>query len=328
VTGAPVFLDYMIHEAPAVAAPRALLVLIAGGALNAGIVLDGSGGVSVAGGNYLVRSAHLFAAQGYRVLTIDRPDDYLDYYDGLLSSSYDDYRISMMHAVDLSAVINRVNTTGLPVVLVGTSRGAISVAAQHRLAELVAMSSPVTSGSSGFPVGTAEADPADVTEPAYVLWHRQDACTGTTPGNAELLALALPDGTGQEASGGFIREGFNTPDEVCGAFHYHGFYGIESCTAALHSSWLDDKVSTLPTVRPSAASLATTVSPGTTAMISLAGAYIAGGGGALSVSLPHIQSSLGGSLMITGDTVTYTPAAGVSNTNDTFVYVVKEAGGG
>ena len=87
-------MDYMVHEPPG--APTALIVLIAGGQLTAGI--EGLNGIGIApssaGGNFLVRSAHLFAAQGYRVLTIDRPSDFFDYTMGGGSGfAYDNYRI-------------------------------------------------------------------------------------------------------------------------------------------------------------------------------------------------------------------------------------------
>ena len=100
-----VSIDYMVHAA---GMPKAVLVLIAGGVLNAGITGDiNTGPVTAAGGNFLVRSAHLFAAQGYTVITIDRPDDFLDDTQGSTSgSAYDGYRTSVRHAVDISAIVN------------------------------------------------------------------------------------------------------------------------------------------------------------------------------------------------------------------------------
>ena len=51
-------------------------------------------------------------------------------------------------------------------------------------------------------------------------------------------------------------------------------------------------------------------------------------GGALTYSLPHTSTSLGGTISISGTDVTYDPPIGESNIVDTFVYVVNEAGGG
>ena len=98
-SGPVITMDYMVHEPPGI--PAALVVLIAGGQLNAGIqVGTGIGSPpSFAGANFLVRSAHLFAAQGYRVLTIDRPSDFSDYIGSSTSGyAYDGYRTSMAHA--------------------------------------------------------------------------------------------------------------------------------------------------------------------------------------------------------------------------------------
>jgi hypothetical protein len=67
----------MLHE-PATA-PKALVFLISGGKMNSYIIgSEITGEVTVAGNNFLVRSAHLFAAQGYRVITMDRPSDHVN----------------------------------------------------------------------------------------------------------------------------------------------------------------------------------------------------------------------------------------------------------
>lgn len=325
-TGPTITMDYMVHEPPAI--PAALLVLISGGQLNS--VIEGGSGIGFAptnaGGNFLVRSAHLFAAQGYRVLTIDRPDDYLDYTGGLGNgSAYDGYRISMAHAVDLSQLINVVNAAdNLPVILAETSRGSISAVAQHALSSALAISAPLTSGN-GNPIGTANVLPANVPGPVHVSWHVLDGCGVTTPTNAQSLVSDFPDATGVSISGGFASSSSTSP---CNADHYHGFPGIESCATKQATNWMAVELATLPITRPVATAQSDSTTLNMQKLIDLAGFATAAGGGALTYTLPHASTSLNGSISIAGTNVTYTPPSGVSSIVDTFVYVVSEAGGG
>lgn len=322
-TGNPLAMDYMVHES--VGTAKALIVLIAGGQLTAGITGTGTT-LTGAGGNFLVRSAHLFAAQGYRVVTVDRPSDALDYTGGLTNGwAYDSYRISTEHAVDLSQIINTVNTMNLPVVIAGTSRGSISAVKQHRLGSLLVLSAPLTSGGNGSPIGSANVSAAGVSAPVHVSWHALDGCSVTTPANAASLMGELPDAAGVEISGGFASA---SSSSECNADHYHGFPGIESCTVQQSTDWIASELTSLPATRPVASSVVDATTTNTQKTIDLAGAAMPSAAGALSYFLPHAASSLGGTISIAGDVVTYNPPAGVNGIVDTFVYVVEEAGGG
>lgn len=318
-------LDYMIHE-PVAPPKNILMVLIAGGQLDAAITGGGDGApVTTAGINFLVRSAHLFAKQGYRVMTIDRPSDYEDFRDPPLSthgSALDvNYRVRVQHAVDLSAMINRVNSSNYPVVIIGTSRGAISAVAQYQLGAAIAISSPVTSGSLGAPVTLSDA--SKVSAPAHVLWQVDDGCVNTAPSASEALANAFPFGDGSAVKGGFEPAGEN----LCGAISHHGFLGIESCAVGKTTGWVDSKLVSLPTSRPEANPVTESTSIDTPRSFDISGAAT---GISLTYSLPHSETSLGGTVSINpiNNFVTYTPPTGVSGKTDTFVYVVTEAGGG
>ncbi len=70
----------------------------------------------------MVRSVKLFAAQGYRVIIVDRP---FDQETTAFTALYDACRVSMAHAVDLSSIINTENPNNLAVIIAGTSRGTI-----------------------------------------------------------------------------------------------------------------------------------------------------------------------------------------------------------
>jgi hypothetical protein len=178
-----------------------LVVLFAGGNGDTQITGDpNTGEVTHAGNNFLVRSAQLFAKHRYLAVTIDRP---------LVGPSqtpefstnqeYDQYRVSAAHGIDIAAVVTAVNVDDLPVFLAGTSRGAISAVAQHRLGLGiigVLLLSPVTSQGGnpanlfiGHPDSTTyqSLQPEFVTVPAHVLAHELDACGVSTPADSEVL---------------------------------------------------------------------------------------------------------------------------------------------
>ena len=327
--GSPVTVEYMIHDAtdPAtgnIIPGKALLVLIAGGQLTA--FIDGIGStVTNSGGNFLVRSAHLFAAQGYRVVTIDQPSDAATVWippGNTFGSAMDGYRVSPAHAVDLARIIDVADPNrGLPVVLAGTSRGAISSVAQAALAQAVALSSPVTAGSSAgvYPVGSTQADPARVGVPARVVWHVNDGCWASTPAAARALVGQFASGSGVPVHGGFVNPA--APQDVCGAFSYHGFLGIESCAVEQHTSWLDG----LALAKPAGAVPSITLSSVGGASVSFdAGNWVPPGG---NVVLPHGASVHGGSVSLVGALLSYAPPAGLTGTTDSFVYVVRSADG-
>lgn len=318
-----VTVDYMVHQANGKA--KALLILLPGGDGNAKFETAGGGTVTFASGNFLVRSAHLFAEQGYKVVTVNRPSDFATY------THYDDYRRSAKHAIDLSVVINAELITDLPVIVAGTSRGAISAVAQHRLVDAVALSSPVTTGASGTPVSEASLKdrlkPSSVTVPAHMMLHVKDACTVSPPaGSIDLVAAFNPD-----ASVNVLEGGFDATDKVndCKANAYHGFFGIESCAVGATTDWLAGL--SLPTSRPifgSANKRDLYAIPGTPVTISLPFGVEAVNGGTISYSLPHGKTSLGGTVTIDGNQVTYTASAGSSGLTDTYVFIAEESGGG
>ena len=145
-TGTQVTMDYFINWPSNGSAPKALVVLIGGKDLNmefAGDTTTGVANPSTGGGNFVVRTAQLFADAGYVTVAINRPSDLPD-----SIADTDKYRISVKHAVDILTVLKYVNTENLDVFLVGTSCGAISAVASNLIAAGISLSSPVTSPPS------------------------------------------------------------------------------------------------------------------------------------------------------------------------------------
>lgn len=157
----------------------AALVLLPGGGGH--LDLDEAGCPRALTGNSLVRSLSLFQEEGFVTVLVDAPSDHPGE-DGLAG-----FRITTQHADDLGRVIADVRArTGLPVWLLGTSRGAISAAnAAARLSggaapDGLVLTSPVTYGSRGNKAWVAQSvfdlPLQDIKVPALVVGHAADQC--------------------------------------------------------------------------------------------------------------------------------------------------------
>lgn len=336
-TGTPVTVRYTVHRPSNGALPKAVVYLIAGGQLNANFVGGDAttGSITSAGGNFLVRSAQLIAEAGYLAVVMDRPSDRSG-----IPPNTDNYRVSVDHAVDILTLLRRVNTDKLPVILAGTSRGALSVVANNLIAAGLHISSPVTSGTgTQLYVGIAgrpNLQAAYVQRPTHVLWHQDDLCPVSTP--AKSLALfnnlirpgfAFPSKTIATDGVRVTTPSTTVQPDVCGAFDYHGFLGIEPTIIAIDMAILDNFVASLVgNTAPDAAFVSMSTSLGNAAKIDLSTITRSAKKNRLAYALPHAMTSLGGRVTLRGTKVTYTPPAAITNRTDYFVYVVTDRKGG
>ncbi|HEY2990363.1 MAG TPA: hypothetical protein VGL11_21795 [Candidatus Binatia bacterium] len=268
-----VSVPYMKHEATGNV--KAIAVLLAGGDGEAHLTPDSCINnnppcdpvpLTHSGGNFLVRSAQLFAERGFRALTIDQPSP-LPSGDtcGISGECYDVYRVSQRHSLDIAAVVRKENPGHKPVFLVGTSRGTESAVAQNVLGVGSMLSSPVTLAPvtpATNPPTAQVPNPCDanhkpyvddcyygqlkapsVTVPVQILMHEEDpnttACYVATVQDAQNLRDDLKtngnNGVGvdtffHQETGGFEVVDPNTGQVVdaCGHESFHGFLGIES----------------------------------------------------------------------------------------------------
>jgi hypothetical protein len=334
-TGTQVTMDYFINWPSSGSAPKALVVLIGGGDLNMNLTGNTTTGVAdtTGGGNFVVRTAQLFAEAGYATVAIDRPSDLPS---GSIAAT-DQYRITVKHAVDILTVLKHINTENLDVFLAGTSRGAISAVASNLIAAGISLSSPLTRDVEpshlyvGKP-GVANLQPSFVKRPVHVLWHQNDLCPVSMPLDSQALYNSLLNYTPAAyniASGGVRVTTDSDNVNVCGAFDYHGYLGIETTAVGYITDWFNAQVSTFAgNRRPEAAFVTVTTPPGVSKQINLATLTRDQDGDSLSYALSHTKTSLGGSVALNGSTVTYTPPAGVNNKTDYFVYVVTDGKGG
>jgi hypothetical protein len=348
-TVTPVTMDYFINwPSNPSNPPKAVVVLIGGGDLDMGFAKDTMQGPGVpletGGGNFVVRTAQIFAEAGYLTIAINKPSD-LPPANTTCSATppdpceeaADQYRVSVNHAVDILRILKHFNTQNLPVFLAGTSRGAISAVALNLIATGVSLSSAVTNNindSAEHYVGenVAHLRLSSVKRPVHVLWNEKDACQVSVPADSQNLADNLANASSDSVTGGTPvttdGNGLSAGDiSPCGAFDYHGYFGIETIAVGKITAWLDDQVAALAgDVPPEAPSKTINTASGAIKQTNLAN--LTGNQSGLSYGLFHAKTSLGGKVSISGSTVTYTPPAGVSDNTDYYVYFVTDGSGG
>ncbi len=179
-------------------------------------------------GNFLVRSRRLLAAGGIAAAVMDAPSD--------RASGMDDYfRLSEAHAEDIGKVVTDLKTRfpGLPVFLVGTSRGTVSAASAGRrlgksvdgvvLTATLFLASNRQPGLSGF-------DYAAIPAPLLFVHHADDGCAYTPYAPARRLSERYPLVT--------VSGGSPAQSAPCEAMSEHGFLGREAATIEAITNWM------------------------------------------------------------------------------------------
>ena len=207
-----------------------------GAAATVVLLPGGGGGIGLRDGvptsdNFLVRSRDHFAAHGFNVAVVSRPTDKeLDY----------EFRVSPAHIEDLRQVVEYLKTdTGLPVWLVGTSRGTVSAAAaaitfgNEKLAGL-ALTSSVTSNKRTGAVPEQKLEAIRI--PVLVLHHEKDACSVTFPRGARWIIDGLKNAPVKKLV--MVNGGANPTGDPCEPLHWHGFIGMEKQAVDIMANWI------------------------------------------------------------------------------------------
>ena len=214
---------------------KAAVVLFAGG--HGGLQMSESGALQWGKGNFLVRSAPLFAAHQLAVAIVDAPSDRQSY------PHLSGFRQSGEHAADIKAVIAWLReNTKLPVWLVGTSRGTQSAAG-------VATRLSANEGPNGIVLtATVLNDPRErsvtdmaldkLTIPVLVVHHEQDACRVTLFRDVPRLMEKLSSAPRKEL---VTFRGGENHGNPCEAMAYHGFNGLEKDVVAKIAAWVTAK---------------------------------------------------------------------------------------
>jgi pimeloyl-ACP methyl ester carboxylesterase len=208
--------------------PKVAAILFAGG--NGKLRLWQGRGLRT--NNFLVRSRGLFAKGGVLVVTVDAPSDRRE--EGL-----DDFRDSAEHRTDITAVLRWLRAqTRVPVWLIGTSRGTVSVA--HLAARLpvdgAVFTASVTRASRRRPATVYEGDLENMKMPVLLAHHREDLCGVTPVANVPDVAGRLRNAVKTET---LLFEGGKPPESgACQARSAHGFFGIEDEVVGAIVRWM------------------------------------------------------------------------------------------
>ena len=212
--------------------PKAAVILFAGG--HGGLQIFPNGSFNWGDNNFLVRTRQLFADQGLLVVVVDAPSDRQSppYLSG--------FRQRPEHVADIKAVIAWVREqAGVPVWLVGTSRGTQSAA--YVAIELggaegpdgLVLSATMLTDDKGRPVMAMPL--GELRIPVLVVHHEQDGCRHCSfkdiPSLMEKLG-SLPKKQLLSFKGGENR------GDPCQALAYHGFNGLEREVVAQTATWI------------------------------------------------------------------------------------------
>ncbi|MGH8660434.1 MAG: alpha/beta hydrolase [Burkholderiales bacterium] len=218
--------SYLVSSPPAGKA-RAVAILFPGGAGKVDLEREAARTL-LDRGNFLVRSRRLFAGNGIAAAVLDAPSDQS-------LGMEDEFRLGSAHAEDIGRVVAdlRRRFSGLPVYLVGTSRGTISAASAARqlgsgvdgvvLTATVFLASRRQPGLSGF-------DFSSIPVPLLFVHHVEDGCQYTPHSEAKRLADRYPLIA--------VTGGAPPQSKPCDAMSAHGFLGREADTVDAITRWM------------------------------------------------------------------------------------------
>jgi len=212
------------------------VVLVAGGHGNLEISSDGRLGWDV--GNQLVRTRSLYAAAGFVAAVPDIAPEFKR-----PGGADEGYRSSAGHARDLGGVVAYLRPQASPVWLIGTSRGAMSVAnAAARLSGperpdgIVITSGLLMSTRRDSPSAQSTVRGLDrIAVPTLLVNHELDQCRFSPASDAPAfrrLLTGAPRVDVKTLSGG-VSEG-----PPCESGAYHGFNGLDQNIVDLVTAWL------------------------------------------------------------------------------------------
>lgn len=214
-----------------VGTPRAAAVMIAGGPGRTAIRKIGDA-IVINENGFLQRTRKQFADNGIAVALVDVPSDQKEL--------WRDFRMTERHARDIEGVIEKLREIygGIPVYLVGISRGGLSVAyvakfLKEKVTGIVPMSA-LYRDRKGHSLESF--DWGQLKQEILIVGHRHDGCANTLYSDAADVArtykLPLISVTGGH------QQLEKSPRGECGPYAHHHFLGMEGPVAAEIVNWM------------------------------------------------------------------------------------------
>jgi dienelactone hydrolase len=217
---------------PAKTSPaKVVAVMFPGGYGDIHLPTDGSLPPVTRNGNFLVRTRELFRDNDVGLAILDVPSDHRT---GGLT---DGVRMSAEHVTDVRAVVQDLRTRfpGAKIMLVGTSRGTLSVAYVARamgtaIDGVVETSSLFVGGGRAGPGSLSDFGWEAIKAPLLFVHHEDDGCRVCPYSGAKYLATRYPLIT--------VRGGSAPESDPCEAMSAHGYIGAEVPTVAAIKNWM------------------------------------------------------------------------------------------
>ena len=210
--------------------PEAAALLFVGSEGIINLKVEG-GKINFQPGNFLPRSRREFIRNGVVPVVLDVPTDQKN---GMSEA----FRAGAAHATDVRAVVAEVKKRypGVPVFLVGTSKGTLSaaylaVALESDVAGAVLTSTLFFEGPKHRPRPVLAAfNWSKVKIPVLVVHHESDDCFATPHYEAARLGCRFPLVT--------VKGGQPPKSGPCEPFSAHGFFGKEAETVDAIAAWM------------------------------------------------------------------------------------------
>ena len=209
-------------------APQAVAVLYVGGGGTIRARME-DGQVKYGARNFLPRSRGEFARNGIVPVIMDAPSD--------LAELSEEYRSGEEQVADATAAIAEVKKRypGLPVYIVGTSRGTLSAAYLGRalgneVAGVVLTSTVFIPPPRRPALSLQGFDYASIKGPLLLVHHRDDSCSVTPYWAAARVGERYPLIS--------VRGGKPAESPPCEPLAAHGFYGKEAETVDAIAAWI------------------------------------------------------------------------------------------
>ncbi|MEM8971432.1 MAG: hypothetical protein AAGD43_05120 [Pseudomonadota bacterium] len=230
----------VLVERPDKGPVRAALVLLPGG--DGRLKLDPTGRIGRMRNNFLVRTRPDFHRAGYVTALVDAPSD-RQRKPGLLAG----YRASKVHAArDIGTILLNLKTTfGVPVFVIGTSRGAVSAANAARrsgqkfagVALTASITVPNRRGASLRSVMLEK-----ISTPTLFVHHASDSCS-VTPLHGARASFERMQDAGVPVRWSTVTGGHSNIAPCKGKSH-HGFWGVEGQAVGHLKTWIEKVIST------------------------------------------------------------------------------------
>jgi pimeloyl-ACP methyl ester carboxylesterase len=184
-------------------------------------------------GNFLIRTGQHWASYPFNIIMVGRPADGIDLALGGI-------RTGARHAADNLAIFKAIKLKSpLPIWLVGTSMGTISAAAAAiQDSENLVSGVVLTSSITGYRIDGAvpKQDLEKIRVPTLVFHHQDDACKFCQAYEAKNIAGQLKNAPLKKTL--IVSGGSGATGDPCGAFHHHGYIGMENQAVDMIAAWI------------------------------------------------------------------------------------------